>query len=63
MGIAVLSSSAVRPWWVVGRTFGRLTRSRRLNRNYEHTLASGKAVVQVALIGIMTRRLAKTNKG
>ena len=48
--------------WVVGRTFGWLGRSRRLNRNSEHTLASGKAVVQVALIGIMTRRLAKTNK-
>ena len=47
---------------VVERTFGWLTRWRRLNRNYEHTLASGKAVVQVALIGIMTRRLAKTNK-
>ena len=49
--------------WVVERTFGWLTRWRRLNRNDEHTLASSKAVVQVALIGIMTRRLAKTNKG
>ena len=48
--------------WVVERTFGWLGRWRRLNRNYEHTLASGKAVVQVALIGIMTRRLAKTNR-
>ena len=49
--------------WVVERTFGWLTRWRRLNRNSEHTLASSKAVVQVALIGIVTRRLAKTNKG
>jgi len=48
--------------WVVERTFGWLGRWRRLNRSYEHTLASGKAVVQVALIGIMTRRLAKTSK-
>jgi hypothetical protein len=40
----------------------RLTRWRRLNRNYEHTLASSRAVVQVALIGIMTRRLAGTNR-
>jgi len=48
--------------WVVERTFGWLTRWRRLNRNYEHTLANSKAVVQVALIGVMTRRLAKTNK-
>ena len=48
--------------WVVQRTFGWLGRWRRLNRNSEHTLASSKAVVQVAIIGIMTRRLAKTNK-
>lgn len=48
--------------WVVERTFGWLTRWRRLNRNYEHTLSSSRAVVQVALIGIMARRLAKTYK-
>jgi transposase len=48
--------------WVVERTFGWLTRWRRLNRNYEHTLESSRAVVQVALIGIMARRLAKTYK-
>lgn len=48
--------------WVVERTFGWLTRWRRLNRNYEHTLASSRAIVQVALIGIMTRRLAGTNR-
>jgi transposase len=44
--------------WVVERTFGWLTRWRRLNRNYEHTLESGRAIVQVAMIGIMLRRLA-----
>jgi transposase len=48
--------------WVVERTFGWLTRWRRLNRNYEHTAESAGAVVWVAMIGIMTRRLAKTNK-
>ncbi len=48
--------------WVVERTFGWLTRWRRLNRNYEHTPGSSRAVVQVALIGIMARRLAKTYK-
>ena len=48
--------------WVVERTFGWLGRWRRLNRNYEHTLDSSRAVVQIALIGIMTRRLAGTNK-
>ena len=48
--------------WVVERTFGWLTRWRRLNRNYEHTPESSRAVVQVALIGIMARRLARTHK-
>jgi len=48
--------------WVVERTFGWLTRWRRLNRNYEHTLASSRAVVQVALIGLMARRIARTHK-
>ena len=43
--------------WVVERTFAWLTRWRRLNRNYEHTLASSRAVVQIAKIGIMIRRL------
>jgi len=48
--------------WVVERTFGWLTRWRRLNRYYEHTLASSRAVVQVALIGLMARRIARTHK-
>jgi putative transposase len=48
--------------WVVERTFGWPGRWGRLNRNSEHTPASGKAVGQVALIGIVTRRLAKTNR-
>lgn len=48
--------------WVVERTFGWLTRWRRLNRNYEHTLASSEAVVQIAMIGIMTRRLARARR-
>lgn len=48
--------------WVVERTFGWLTRWRRLNRNYEHTVESSRAIVQVAMIGIMTRRLAKLSE-
>ena len=48
--------------WVVERTFGWLTRWRRLNRNYEHTLASSRAIVQIALIGIMVRRLTQTHQ-
>ena len=48
--------------WVVERTFGWLTRWRRLNRNYEHTLESSRAIVQIAMIGIMTRRLTLTHQ-
>jgi putative transposase len=48
--------------WVVERTFGWLTRWRRLNRNYEHTLESSRAVVQIAMIGIMLRRLTKSHQ-
>src|SRR5262249_10023982 len=48
--------------WVGERTFGGLTRWRRLNRNYEHTLESSRAVVQIAMIGIMARRPARTHQ-
>jgi putative transposase len=48
--------------WVVERTFAWLTRWRRLNRNYEHTLESSRATVQIALIGIMVRRLTRTHQ-
>jgi transposase len=48
--------------WVVERTFAWLTRWRRLNRHYEHTLASGRAIVQIAMIGIMVRRLTQTHQ-
>jgi transposase len=48
--------------WVVERTFGWLTRWRRCNRHYEHTLGSARAIVQVSMIGIMTRRLAKLKR-
>lgn len=51
-----------KPRRVVERTFGWLTRWRRLNRNYEHTLESSRAIVQIALIGIMVRRLAQTHQ-
>jgi transposase len=46
---------------VMERTFGWLTQWQRLNRNYEHALGGRRAVVQVALIGIMARRLGKTH--
>lgn len=44
--------------WVVERTFSWLGRWRRLSRDYEHRTDSSEAMVQVASIGRMLRRLA-----
>lgn len=44
--------------WVVERTFSWLGRWRRLSRDYEHHTESSEAMVHVASIGRMLRRLA-----
>lgn len=46
--------------WIVERTFGWLNRSRRLSKDYEQTIESSQAFVQLALIHLMVRRLKKT---
>jgi putative transposase len=43
--------------WIVERTFGWLNRSRRLSKDYERTVESSHAFVQVAMIHLMIRRL------
>ncbi|GLW75512.1 DDE transposase [Kitasatospora phosalacinea] len=43
--------------WVVERTFGWLMNHRRLVRDYEALPARSEAMVHVAMIGLMTRRL------
>ena len=43
--------------WIVERTFGWLNRWRRLSKDYERTVESSKAFVQVAMIHLMVRRL------
>ena len=45
--------------WIVERTFGWLNRSRRLSKDFERTVESSKAFVQVAMIHLMVKRLAK----
>jgi putative transposase len=45
--------------WKVERTFGWLGRSRRLSKDYEETIASSEAMVKLAMIHLMTRRLVK----
>ncbi len=46
--------------WMVERTFSWLGRWRRLSRDYEHRTESSEAMVYVASIGRMLRRLAPT---
>jgi putative transposase len=44
--------------WVVERTFGWLGRYRRLSKDYEFLTATSEAMIHVAMIRLMVRRLA-----
>jgi transposase len=44
--------------WVVERTYGWLHWCRRLNVDYEHLTTSSEALIHIAMIRIMVRRLA-----
>lgn len=44
--------------WVVERTFGWLVRNRRLARDYERLTTTSEAMIKVAMIRLMTLRLA-----
>jgi len=49
----------VRPWcWRVERTFGWLNKNRRLSKDYECLTETSEALIQIAMIRIMVRRLA-----
>jgi putative transposase len=45
--------------WIVERTLGWLNRYRRLSKDYEYHTATSKAMIQVAMIHVMIRRLAR----
>lgn len=45
--------------WFVERTFGWLGRQRRLSKDYEYLPATSEAIIYIAMIGLMIRRLAQ----
>lgn len=47
--------------WVIERTFGRLMHHRRLARDYEALPATSEAMIHLAMIDNMTRRLTSEN--
>jgi putative transposase len=46
--------------WIVERTFAWLGKCRRLSKDYEHLISSSVAMIRLAMIRLMTNRLART---
>jgi transposase len=50
----------VRPWcWIVERTWGWMGRQRRLSKDYERQVQTSETLLQLAMIRLMVRRLAR----
>jgi transposase len=45
--------------WIMERTFGLLRRDRRLAKDYERKVQTSETLIEVAMIRLMLRRLAK----
>jgi putative transposase len=51
----------VRPWcWIVERTLGWMGRQRRLSKDYERKAQTSETLLQLAMIRLMVRRLARS---
>lgn len=48
--------------WVVERTFGWLNRYRRLAKDYERSVESSEAMIQIAMIRLMLTRLVRKHQ-
>jgi putative transposase len=48
--------------WVVERTFAWISRCRRHSKDYERTTESSEAMIYITMIGLMSRRIARTNR-
>jgi putative transposase len=46
--------------WIVERTFSRLIRNRRLSKDYERLVQTSETLIEVAMIRLILRRLART---
>lgn len=46
-------------WWIVERTFGWLRRDRRLAKDYERKVQTSETLIEVAIIRLILRRLAR----
>ena len=59
-GAAVKGFKLLPKRWIVERTFGWLVKSRRLRLDYEVKTAHSEAMIQLAMIRLMLKRLART---
>lgn len=48
--------------WVVERTFGWLSRSRRLSKDYERKVQTSETLIQMAMIRLLVARLSRSTK-